>query len=218
MSNIILQGSFVHIPISPTLKTKVQIIKGNKVDTYTILKNAERNVFPLQYGPGIYSVKLYQSAGGDKYSLLRNQTLKVENTSDCWLQPSQYVWYSDEVRQLSDKINADNPRNRLLAYYNYCYKKISYDYIKAFLKRKSIDYIPDLEKVVKKQSGICFDKAALFCALCRINNIECKLVIGRVNKMYHAWCQVSVAGRWKIVDPTLGPKYKAADYVAERTC
>lgn len=219
MSNIILDGSFVRIPISPTLKTKVQIVKGDKIDTYTILKDAKRNVFPLQYGVGTYSIRVYQNISGNRYNLSLSKTIIATNTSECYLKPSQYVWYSDEIQKLSDEINADNPNNRLSAYYNYCYKKISYDYIKALLKKKTVDYVPELDKVIKKHSGICFDKAALFCALCRINNIQCKLVIGYVNKKtYHAWCQVKIGDKWKLVDPTMGIKYKASDYKTERTC
>ena len=73
--------------------------------------------------------------------------------------------------------------------------------------------------MIKKKSGICFDKASLFCALCRINHIESKLVIGKVaNKYNHAWCQIKIDNIWRTVDPTFGRKYKLEDYKIERTC
>ena len=79
--------------------------------------------------------------------------------------------------------------------------------------------IEELDKVIKKKSGICFDKASLFCALCRINHIESKLVIGKVaNKYNHAWCQIKIDNIWRTVDPTFGRKYKLEDYKIERTC
>ena len=217
MNSIILDGSFVHIPISPELKTKVRIIKGEKVDTYTILKEKERNVFPLQYGNGLYSIKVYQNVRGNRYALTLSQTINATDTSKCWLQPSQYVWYDDEVKKFAEKINANSTNKGVLAFYDYCYKKMGYDYVHAFLHKRDTNYVPDLSKIIKKKNGICFDKAALFCALCRSTGIECKLVIGYVNKKtYHAWCQVKMSGKWRTVDPTLGKKYKVDAYEAER--
>lgn len=217
MNSIILDGSFVHIPISPTLKTKVKIIKGEHIDTYTILKEKERNVFPLQYGNGLYSIKVYQNVRGNRYSLTLSQTLNATDTSQCWLKPSQLVWYSDDVKELAEKIKADNPGKGISAFYDYCYQRMGYDYVHAFLHKKDTNYLPDLSKIIHKKNGICFDKAALFCALCRSTGIECKLVIGYVNqKTYHAWCQVKMEGKWRTVDPTLGKKYKVGDYKVER--
>lgn len=218
MSAITIENGCVHIAIAPVIKTKVQICKGKKVDTYTIIQDKERNVFPLQYGDGLYTIKIYQLIKGNQYLLSNSQTLNATNTAECWLQPSQYVWYSDEVRQLSDKINADNPKNRLSAYYNYCYKKVRYSYVKAFTHKRDTNYLPDLTEIIQKNRGICFDKASLFCALCRINNVECKLIIGYLERAYHAWCSVKVNGQWHLVDPTYGKKYHAEDYKEERYC
>ena len=217
MSNIILDGSFVHIPISPIYRAKVIISKGNKADTYFICKEVERNVFPLQYGNGLYSIKVYYNIRGDKYSLALSQTLNATDTSQCWLQPSQYVWYDNKVRELSKKINASSPIKGILAYYEYCFNTIKLARFRTVWLRRPEKYLPELEKMEGKKKGLVFDKAALFCALCRINGIECKLVLGKLNKTtYHAWCQVKIEGKWRTVDTTWGRKYKVDAYEAER--
>ena len=213
------QEGFVHILINPVVKTKIQIYKGNHIDTYTLVQNREQNVFPLQYGDGTYIVKVYQNTKGNTYKLAYTEYIAAKNTTNCYLGPCQYVWYSEEVQALSEQINASNPKDKLTAYYQYCYKKIYYDHIFA-LTNKNKDYVPDLKTVISKHRGVCFDKAALLCALCRINGIECRLAIGVVTGIgNHAWCQVKVDGTWKTVDPTAGSgKYKANDYRVDRMC
>lgn len=217
MASIILDGSFVRVPISPPLKTKVQITKGNKTDTYILSKNTERNVFPLQYGDGSYTVKIYQSAGRNHYTLIHNQIVTTLNATECWLEPSFYVWYDDAVKTLSDKINADNPKQRLSAYFKYCYNSIKDDPIKSFFYKRCSSYLPDIEKTIRKGKGSGIDRAAVLCALCRINGIECKLVVGSVAARPHAWCQVKVNGYWRTLDPTYLKQYKIEDYKTEHT-
>lgn len=216
MVPIILKDSHIYIPYSPKTKTKVYIMKGANADIYSVIKEQERNVYPLQYGNGNYTIKIYQLVSGNKYHLITQKNIKAVNTTLCYLKPTQYVWYKDNITKLSAQISANRS---ITAYYNYCYNQITYDYIKAFTLAKKTDYLPDLDDIIKKKRGICIDKAALLCALCRSNNIPCKLAIGYVaKKTYHAWCLIWHNKKWEIFDPTYGKKYKPQDYQLERTC
>ena len=211
------QNGFVYTSIAPVLNAKVQIIKDNHIDTYWLLPNKDQNVFPLQYGDGTYTIKVYQSNEAGTYALTHNERVFAQNTSNCYLGPCQYIWYGPEVEALSNKLNALNPKNKISAYYNYCYQQIFYDHM-FVLTNDDEHYVPDLKKVIAQHRGICFDKASLLCALCRLNGIEARLVIGIVGGMNHAWCQVKVNGRWRTMDPTAGKKYKAKDYKTQRMC
>ena len=76
-------------------------------------------------------------------------------------------------------------------------------------------YLPDLDKVFNKKSGICFDYAATMTAMLRSQGIPCKLVVGYTGSAYHAWISTYseetgwVDGKiyfdgneWKLMDPT----------------
>ncbi|MBU3215968.1 transglutaminase domain-containing protein [Clostridium estertheticum] len=58
------------------------------------------------------------------------------------------------------------------------------------------------------KSGICFDYACLYVAMCRANNIKVRIITGQgfngSNWVSHAWNQVYIAGenKWINVDPT----------------
>ena len=51
-------------------------------------------------------------------------------------------------------------------------------------------YLPVLDAVLEKKSGICFDYAALMTGMLRSQGIPCKLVVGYAGQAYHAWISV----------------------------
>ncbi|MBU3189858.1 transglutaminase-like domain-containing protein [Clostridium bowmanii] len=124
----------------------------------------------------------------------------------------------EEAIKSNDEINlfANNQvkgksgtREKARAIYNWVGSEIVYDDEKANrvlnndLKVKS-GAIPTYES----KSGICFDYASLFVAMCRANNIKVRIITGQGfngnNWVSHAWNQVYVDGenKWINVDPT----------------
>ena len=51
-------------------------------------------------------------------------------------------------------------------------------------------YLPVLDQVLEKKSGICFDYAALMTGMLRSQGVPCKLVVGFAGSAYHAWISV----------------------------
>jgi transglutaminase/protease-like cytokinesis protein 3 len=51
-------------------------------------------------------------------------------------------------------------------------------------------YLPDLDQVLDKKTGICFDYAALMTGMLRSQGVPCKLVVGYAGTAYHAWISV----------------------------
>lgn len=212
MNNMIIDGAFVHIPITPSIETAVKITRGNKTDTYLIIDNVEQNVFPFQYGDGLYTIKVYQRARGAKYALMLNNTINIKDTSKCWLYPTQLVWYNNrDIAELTNACGAKNPDN----FYDYCFNKIKNSYFRAHRNKNNKNYIPDISKTIKKRKGTLFDKVSLFCALCRYNGFEAKYVTGYVKDRYHVWAEVKINNEWRIYDTK---KYSKDEYVIERTC
>lgn len=115
--------------------------------------------------------------------------------------------------------NAKSDRERAKILYTWVGSNIMYDNEKA----KEVLEITDPEKMpksgaitaFKKRTGICFDKACLYVAMCRAVNLKVKLIGGQAydGKEYvgHAWNQVYLAdeGKWINVDTTF---YEGGDY------
>ena len=98
--------------------------------------------------------------------------------------------------------------------YDYVTKKIKYDNDKA--ADVPVDYVPDIDEVLKDKKGICFDYASLMSAMLRSQNIPTKLVVGYSGTAYHAWISVWLEETgwvdniiefdgtdWSLMDPTL---------------
>ena len=93
-------------------------------------------------------------------------------------------------------------------------------------------YLPDLDTVLSKMSGICFDYAALMTGMLRSQGVPTKLVIGYAGDVYHAWINVysSSTGwvegvvyfdgvNWQRMDPTFASSGGAGvmDYIGDGT-
>ena len=110
------------------------------------------------------------------------------------------------------------------AVFEYVVDNIKYDYDKA--KKVPQGYLPDVDSVLKKKKGICFDYAAVMASMLRSQNIPTKLVIGYTGKQYHAWLDVYIddvgwvasaiyfdGKDWSIMDPTFASTGKKGDEV-----
>ena len=99
------------------------------------------------------------------------------------------------------------------AVYEYVIKNIAYDYDRAATVQSG--YLPDIDDVLAKKKGICFDYAAVMSAMLRSLGVPTKLVVGYCGTAYHAWINVYVEGqgwvnsviyfdgsKWNHMDPT----------------
>ena len=51
-------------------------------------------------------------------------------------------------------------------------------------------YCQILPRQLKNGSGICFDYASLLAALCRIQGIPARVIVGWTDIEYHAWVEI----------------------------
>lgn len=97
--------------------------------------------------------------------------------------------------------------------YDYVVQNISYDRLLA--AKVQSGYLPDIDQVLAKKKGICFDYAALMSAMLRSQEVPTKLVVGYTGSVYHAWINVYSeeegwidaaiyfdGQEWKLMDPT----------------
>lgn len=150
--------------------------------------------FPLSDGNGAYQITVYKNVTGTKYASVLSVSTNVtlNNQFAPFLHSNQYVNYAIapnavvKASQLTAGIS--DPLKKVEAVYNFVVNEISYD--RALASSVSSGYLPNLDYVLAKRSGICFDYAALMTGMLRSQGVPCKLVVGYAGSAYHAWISV----------------------------
>lgn len=134
-----------------------------------------------------------------------------------FLRPNQYVNYTEDSQAvaLAAELTAGMTDNleKVKTIYDYVVQNISYDRLLA--AKVQSGYLPDIDQVLAKKKGICFDYAALMSAMLRSQEVPTKLVVGYTGSVYHAWINVYSeeegwidaaiyfdGQEWKLMDPT----------------
>ncbi|AGF57931.1 MULTISPECIES: transglutaminase-like domain-containing protein [Clostridium] len=114
--------------------------------------------------------------------------------------------------ELTQKAKSDREKAKIL--YTWVANNVMYDNQKAkeVLEIKDIDKMPKSGAIpaFKSRTGICFDKACLYVAMCRATNLKVRLIGGQAfdgqNYVGHAWNQVYLPNeeKWINVDTTFG--------------
>ncbi|MBQ9932060.1 MAG: transglutaminase domain-containing protein [Firmicutes bacterium] len=200
------------------LRLKAQVKGPTTTYTYN-LEPQKWAALPLSDGNGDYQVILYQNVTGSKYASVLSMSMKVALKDEFapFLHSNQYVDYDnapDTVAMAAELIGeVKDPLKQVEIVYDYVVKGLTYD--KKLAASVKSGYLPDLDAVLEKKSGICFDYAALMTGMLRSQEVPCKLVVGYAGKAYHAWISVYVEGSgwidsaiwfdetgWHRMDPT----------------
>lgn len=175
-----------------TKKLKAQV-KGPKT-TYTFtLKAGEWAAFPLADENGKYKITVYKNASGSKYATVLSLSVdvKLDNEFAPFLHSNQYVDFDSApktVAKAEELCENLSDFEKIEAIYNFTVKTLSYD--TKLAKSVKSGYLPILDEVLEKESGICFDYAALMAGMLRSQGVPCKLVVGYAGSAYHAWISV----------------------------
>ena len=203
-----------------TKKSVKVIVKGPSGVSYTYsIRPGNYEVFPLSDGNGGYTVGVYEQIEGTKYAVANTATMKVSLSSEFapFLCPNQYVNYNKDSQTVHKAAELSGSTagitDNISAIYNFIISNFSYD--KALASKVQSGYLPNVDEVLSKRTGICFDYAAVMTAMLRSLGIPCKLVVGYAGEVYHAWVNVysketgkvnqviSFDGRsWTHMDPT----------------
>lgn len=169
-------------------------VKG-PTTTYTYNLTAETwETFPLSDGSGTYQITIYKNVTESKYAAVLSLSTEVALSDEFgpFLYSNQYVNYAaapntvQKAAQLTAGIG--DPLKKVEAVYNFVVKEFTYDTELAASVRSG--YLPELDKVLAKKSGICFDYAAMMTGMLRSQGVPCKLVVGYSGSVYHAWISV----------------------------
>jgi len=201
-------------------KLKVLITGPSKVAyTYNLKNDGSYEVFPLSDGNGSYSIGVYKNVSGTSYTteFTTNITVTLKDTFAPYIRPNQYVNYTAStlavVKAKELVTGVPTTLGKVEKIYNHVINNFTYD--KQLAASVQSGYLPNLDAVWNKKSGICFDYAALTTAMLRSQGIPAKLVIGYAGQAYHAWISVYTVetgwvegaiyfdgSTWKLMDPT----------------
>lgn len=212
-------------------KLKAQV-KG-PLTTYTFNMDPEEwEVFPLSDGNGEYTVAIYENIEDSKYSTVLSATFDVTLQDEFapFLRPNQYVNYADapETLELAVRLTKGltDPLDKVACVFDCVTESLTYDVELA--ENVKSGYLPDLDEVMRKGKGICFDYAAVMTGMLRSQGVPCKLVVGYAGDAYHAWISVWsdeegwIEGaiyfdgfNWQRMDPTFESAGEGAEEIRE---
>jgi len=207
-----------------TTQIRVTVVgPGGVVYQYRLNGSSNWEVFPLSAGNGSYTVRVLEQIEGSRFSVINTATFSVSLTNEFvpFLRPNQFVNFNRDsavtakAAELIDGISGFHPR--VEAIYNFVINNIRYDRVFAREVQRGMHsgYVPDVDAVLERRRGICFDYASLMAAMLRSIGIPTRLVIGYAGDQFHAWIDVfsETEGwvnnairfdgrRWILMDPT----------------
>lgn len=173
-------------------RLKAQVKGPSATYTYNLTPQ-QWAAFPLSDQNGTYQIVVYKNVEGSKYAAVLSLTVDVvlDDEFAPFLHANQYVNFdaAPAAMAAADTIcaNLDN-LSKVAAVYDFVVKGMTYDTELAATVKSG--YLPDLDQVLEKMSGICFDYAALMTGMLRSQGVPCKLVVGYAGDVYHAWINV----------------------------
>lgn len=174
--------------------------------------------FPLSEGDNTYQVQVLENVSGTKYANVISVSFqaKMDDPFAPFLRPNLHVNYlnAPNTMEKGAELTAacEGPLGKVGAVFDFITKNINYDYLLAATVETG--YLPDLDRILKRKRGICYDYSSLMTAMLRSQSVPCKLVFGYVGKIYHAWISVWVEEEgwidvihfdgktWQRMDPT----------------
>ncbi|MCL1843388.1 MAG: sortase [Defluviitaleaceae bacterium] len=199
---------------------RVRIVNpAGAIYTYHINAPNVWETFPLSGGNGVYDIGVFERVTGNQFAtVMRLETdITLIDEFAPFLRPNQFVNFyagSRVVLKAAEIVrDAENTLENVARIYAFVVENIEYDFELAATVRSG--YVPDLELVLERRKGICFDYAALMTAMLRSRGIPTKLVIGYAGNVRHAWINVHTTEygwvnnviwfdgeRWHLMDPT----------------
>ena len=179
---------------------------------------------PLTHGNGTYTVTVLEHVADGMFAVTLTTTIEVSMSNPLlpWLYPNQFVNFTPQtnaVRIAEDLAGgAYSELDVVRAVYDFVIANIAYDH--AFAQDVTsgtiTEYLPDLDDILSRGRGICFDYAAIMAAMLRAQNIPTRLEIGFVSGgIFHAWvtvhtdehgwvgvAQFAQGANWTLMDPT----------------
>jgi len=218
------QDGYIMVSYIEETYVSVKVLINSPDDTeyqYSLNPYGDFEAFPLSEGNGTYEISVYKNIDGSQYISVMTTTIDVVliNEYAPFLRPNQIVNFHKDnavVRKAAELTFGMNLyMEKISAIYQYIIDNISYD--TELAESVESGYIPNIDRVLARGQGICFDYAAVMTAMLRSQGIPTKLVTGQTGEIFHAWIRVYHpddgwlddliflnAYQWNLIDPTYG--------------
>ncbi|MCL2079935.1 MAG: transglutaminase domain-containing protein [Oscillospiraceae bacterium] len=198
----------------------VALIDGPSGEQYFYWLDSEvYTPFTFTEGDGEYTITVCEQMEDMKLKVALRAQIDVvlEDQFAPFLRPNLFVNYSSDTKALQIAAELTAGAKDLLEIisiiYDYTTTHLTYD--TEIVDKIEVGYLPDLDAVLERGKGICFDYAAVMTAMLRGLGIPTKMVFGHIDDYYHAWISVYskeegwIDGaiffdghNWKLMDPT----------------
>lgn len=216
-------------------RLKVQVKGPHTTYTYNLTPQ-QWTALPLSDENGGYQIVIYKNVSDSRYATVLSVSMQVEMADAFapFLHANQYVNYDEAPNTVAKAAaltaNYQAPLDKVAAVYHYVISNVTYD--KELAATVKSGYLPQLDQVLEKKTGICFDYAALMTGMLRSQGIPTKLVVGYAGQSYHAWISVWTeqegwvdgviffdGAAWHRMDPTFassaGASEEIMDYIGD---
>ena len=192
---------------------------GDQREYLNVPKDGAYITVPVPFGSGLYRFMLYYKVEGKKYQACSSVEKDIELTVNPFLfenPETEYGQWYDEVKVLADEAS-DGAKTQKAKYMRICQyvdDNYCYDYIAAInVRTKDADACREIPNILKTRMGTCQELSMLTVAMCRIEGVPAKFVVGRANGSAHAWVEAEIDGENIRFDPSVDmPDYKQPKY------
>lgn len=189
-------------------RVKLQLTKTDGTDyNYDLNTGGDWEQFTLTEGDGEYTLRVLENVREDRYTPVFDcaLTLALSDPAAPFRQSSQFVSFTADsaAAALAEELTGgmETEGEKISAVFDYVVENLTYDGERAATVEAG--YLPDVDDVLARGKGICFDYAAVMAAMLRSQGVACKLAVGWAGKQYHAWVEVpGETGEWGRMDPT----------------
>lgn len=189
---------YVAASCTTPVNVRFQVAMGSTNYIYTLPNDGTLTYYPLSSGSGNYSLTMFVQTTGTEYIYFLQAEANAQLVSDKapFIVPNQIVNYTPDsaVVAFSHELtqHASNDLEVIQQVYHWIQNNVTYDEEKASTIQESTTYVPDVDEILQKKTGICYDYAALAAAMLRANGIPCQLIMGNVKtpeggSLLHAW-------------------------------
>jgi hypothetical protein len=222
------QDGYVMVCYDASADSPIKAQVKGPTTTYTYNLTAKQwESLPFSDGNGEYQITVYKNVSGTKYAAVLSTSVSVTLTNEFapFLHSNQYVNYdaAPQAVALAAQLTSGQPDvlSKVGVVYDYVINNLVYD--QQLAATVTSGYLPNLDSVLQKRTGICFDYASLMTGMLRSQGIPCKLVVGYAGEAYHSWINVWSestgwvdgviyfnGASWERMDPTFASSSKSS--------
>lgn len=192
----------IDVTMDITKKARAVLSSDNKESTFE-LPATHASVLPLTSGSGKYDVTVYNQDDNDEYQEVLSTSFQADLTDETvpYLQANAYVYYEygDDVQFIAEELSAeaDSVEAALGQFENYVTTELTFEPVIT-------SDVPMIDQALKTKKASNIDAVAVFTAMCRTQNIPCRMHIGEFNNNTpRAWAEAFVDGQWVRYDLAL---------------